>query len=95
MYQNELFKDTQQTVMEPEVSNAQDDAGEIMIGIVANCIKLNVREEPRADATIVCEVACQTELMIEEAESTEEFFKVCTAAGIEGFCMKKFIAVQP
>ena len=95
MYQNELFKDTQQTVMEPEVSNAQDDAGEIMIGIVANCTKLNVREEPRANASIICEVACQTELMIDEAESTEEFFKVCTAAGIEGFCMKKFIAVQP
>jgi hypothetical protein len=33
--------------------------------------------------------------MIDEKESTEEFYKVCTAAGIEGFCMKKFIAIQP
>lgn len=111
MYQDELFKDSQQTTMAEtstefselasqteDISSEfepQDDADEIMIGVVANCVKLNVRAEPRADATIVCEVVCQAELMIDESESTEEFFKVCTTAGIEGFCMKKFITVQP
>lgn len=46
-----------------------------MFGVVANCVKLNVRAEPRADATIVCEVVCQAELMIDESESTEEFLR--------------------
>lgn len=104
MYQDELFKDPQQTTMakastedissELESRDEPDAADEIMIGVVANCVKLNVRAEPRADAAIVCEVVCQSEVMIDESESTEEFFKVCTTAGIEGFCMKKFIAIQ-
>lgn len=65
---------------------------EVKIGVV-NCNKLNVREEPSLDSTIVCEVNSQTELMIDENESNDEFYKVFTASGIEGFCMKKFIAV--
>jgi hypothetical protein len=68
---------------------------DVKIGLVTDCKKLNVREEPQADAAIICEIAYQTELIIDEKESTEEFYKVCMAVGIEGFCMKKFIAVQP
>ena len=67
----------------------------IFIGLVANCKRLNIREGPTVDAPVICEVACRTELMIEEADSTEDFYKVCTEAGIEGYCMKKFIAIQP
>lgn len=67
---------------------------DVKIGFVTNCQKLNVREEPKTDSAIVCEVDYQTELMIDENESTEEFYKVFTDAGIEGFCMKKFITIQ-
>lgn len=67
---------------------------EVKIGVV-NCNKLNVREEPSLDSTIVCEVKSQMELMIDEGESTDDFYKVFTSSGIEGFCMKKFITVQP
>ena len=68
---------------------------EVKIGVVTNCNKLNVREEPSLEAGIICEVDSQTELMIDERESTDEFYKVFTASGLEGFCMKKFISVQP
>ena len=27
-------------------------------------------------------------------ETFEEFYKVCTEAGIEGYCMKKFITIK-
>lgn len=67
---------------------------EVKIGVVSNCKKLNVREEPSLDANIVCEINSKTELMIDESESTDEFYKVFTASGLEGFCMKKFITVQ-
>jgi hypothetical protein len=33
------------------------------------------------------------EVAINKEESTAEFYKVCTASGVEGFCMKKFITV--
>lgn len=78
-----------------EYVDLKEEISEIKVGIVTNCRKLNVREEPKLDAAVVCEVICQTELMIDEKESNDEFYKVCTAAGIEGFCMKKFIAIQP
>ncbi len=91
MYQDDLLKDDYQIEEHEESQNFED----VKIGFVTNCKKLNVREKPRTDATIICEVDYQTELMIDENESTEEFYKVFTAAGIEGFCMKKFIAIQP
>ena len=88
MYQNDTVNDTY-------VTETHDEVEEIKIGLVSNCKKLNVREKPTVEASVVCEIVCGTELMIDEQESTEEFYKVCTAAGIEGFCMKKFIAIQP
>lgn len=67
---------------------------EVKIGVVANCNKLNVREEPSLDSAIVCEINSKTELMIDESESTDEFYKVFTASGLDGFCMKKFVTIQ-
>lgn len=67
---------------------------EVKIGVVSNCNKLNIREEPSLDANIVCEITSTTELMIDENESTEEFYKVFTMSGLEGFCMKKFVTIQ-
>ena len=90
MYQDNLLKDDYR-IEEHEGSQNSED---VKMGFVTNCKKLNIREEPRTDATIICEVDYQTELMIDENESTEEFYKVFTAAGIEGFCMKKFITIQ-
>lgn len=63
-------------------------------GIVAGCTKLNVREEPQPDAEVVCAIDCTTEVMVYEQESTDAFYKICLASGIEGFCMKKFINLQ-
>jgi len=90
MYQDNLLKDDYQIEEYGESQNSED----VKIGFVTNCKKLNIREEPRIDATVVCEVDYLTELMIDKNESTEEFYKVFTAAGIEGFCMKNFITIQ-
>ena len=35
-----------------------------------------------------------TEIVIDAGASTDEFYRVHTAEGIEGFCMKKYIAVR-
>ena len=93
MHQNNIYDTAIEKINEDvELMDTNQD---IKIGIVTNCKKLNVREKPTVEAPVVCEIVCQTELMIDEKESTEEFYKVCTAAGIEGFCMRKFIAIQP
>lgn len=82
------------------VENVQQELEEVepvktVVGVVTDCIKLNVRVEPNAKAEVVCEIAASTELMIDEDRSTDEFYKIYTAAGIEGYCMKKFISIVP
>lgn len=64
-------------------------------GVITDCAKLNVRSEPSREADVVCIIDATTDLVIYEEESTEDFYKVCTASGAEGFCMKKFIKILP
>lgn len=63
-------------------------------GIVVDCAKLNVRIHPNSRAAVVCVISKSSEVTIDEAESTEDFYKICTAAGAEGFCMKEFVELK-
>ena len=58
------------------------------------CAKLNVRSDATIDSEPVGIINRDSKVFIYEDESTEEFYKVCTATGLEGYCMKKFISVQ-
>lgn len=62
-------------------------------GVVTDCRYLNVREAPDQDAAVLTTIKALSEVLIDEPESTDDFYKVCTETGIEGYCMKKFIAV--
>lgn len=63
-------------------------------GVVVDCVKLNVRKRPSSDAAIVTEIPAGIKVRIIDEESTKDFHHVCTATGIEGFCMKKFIEIK-
>lgn len=66
-------------------------------GVVTDCLKLNVRSTPENDpnnGNVLGTIECLTGVLIDEAASTEEFYKVKTESGLEGFCMKKYIAVM-
>lgn len=75
------------TVKQPKVREPRN-------GIVVDCVKLNVRKSPSADATVITEIPVGTKVQIIDEESTKDFHHVCTATGIDGFCMKKFIKVK-
>ena len=77
---------------EPVTASEQKEP---VLGIVHQCLTLNVREEPDKDSGVVCSIQCLTEVMVDEEESTQDFYKICTASGIEGYCMKKYISVHP
>lgn len=62
-------------------------------GVVVGCFNLNVRTGPRKDFDVICEIPSESEVEIDESESFEDFYKICTASGVKGFCMKKFIEV--
>ena len=61
---------------------------------VVNCTFLNLREQPSRESEVVTCLENGDEVLIDETDSTDEFYKVCTASGIEGFCMKQFIDAQ-
>ena len=63
-------------------------------GVVCDCSKLNVRKAPNAKAEVICQIAVGTKVIIEKNGSTDEYYKVCLASGIEGFCMKKYIEAE-
>lgn len=65
-----------------------------IIGVVTDCLKLNIRKEPNKDSDVVVIVTCLDELKIDPDASTDDWYAVCTVTGIEGFCMKKFVAVR-
>lgn len=60
-------------------------------GVVANCSKLNVRENATMSSNIVCVLDAATEIEVNVARSTGDWLYICTAAGIEGYCMRKFV----
>lgn len=79
--QPKLVEETVETVSLPEMVE----------GVVVNCAKLNVRSEPSITASIVCVLDAMSEIEIDVAKSNDEWFKICTAIGAEGYCMRKFV----
>ncbi len=63
-------------------------------GVISGCRKLYVRKKPNKGSVHLCILDAGTEVTVNTAESTEDFYKVCTAAGIEGYCMKKFMSIK-
>lgn len=86
---SEVVESPIEVKMEPVV--AEPVAPKSVIGTVFNCSKLNVRTKPIADADVVCVIDSNSEVEIDMSRSTKEWFKICTATGVEGFCMRKFV----
>ena len=83
-----------QTVI-PEVTTAPEAEAQAakLSGIVGNCARLNVREEPNkmADVIAVLEAGCEVQLVSEK--SVNGFYNVITADGREGYCMCDYISI--
>lgn len=62
-------------------------------GVVSDGVTLNVFRYPWPESEIVGELTDSMEFAIDEYESVGMFYKICTAAGIEGFCLKKFVTI--
>lgn len=78
-----------------EIEEVIEPASAPMFGVVTDCSRLNIREEPSIEAEVLCTVKENSELMISPDESTEEWLHVYTKAGLDGYCMKKFVAIKP
>ena len=63
-------------------------------GVVGKCTRLNVRSEPSLTAMVLAVIDRSDEVAVDTDFSNSEWYKVQTANGTNGFCMKKFIKVQ-
>ena len=63
-------------------------------GVVVNCNKLNVRKEAKKESEVIVIINKNEQVTVNVTNSTEDFYKVTTATGIEGYCMKQFINVK-
>lgn len=59
-----------------------------------NVDRLNVRVAPVFDADVMTIIKENTEVEVGLNESTDDFYKVYLANGVEGFCMKEFITIN-
>ena len=75
------------TVLEPEAPAEPETVN----GVVANCVKLNVREKPVAGSRVVGIIDATTELTVSTDDSFGVFYKICTASGVEGYCVKDYV----
>ena len=76
-------------IMEDEVP--VEDSKPVIYGTVTNCVKLNVRKKATVNSDVIAQLVLNDKVEIDEAKSTKEFYKVTTAAGVVGYCMKQFI----
>ena len=77
-----------------DVTEEIEESINSITGIVSDCKKLRVRNAPGLNSDVICEIEAGSIVEIDEVNSTEEFYKVCTETGIDGYCMKKFIKVE-
>lgn len=65
-----------------------------VIGKISGFEKLYVRKEASKDSEPVGIVTDKDDLSIDVASSTDDFYKVITSNGLEGYCVKEFVKID-
>lgn len=66
----------------------------VIVGVVSDCKKLNIRKAPNKDADVVCVVTEDTELTIAPHSVDKPWYRVTTTDGVKGFCMREFVTIS-
>lgn len=92
---NESVEENTETKEEHEVSDLNDNIeNNEVIGKISGYDKLYVRKEATVDSEPVGIVTKDDDLSIDVIHSTDDFYKVYTSNGLEGYCVKKFVKVD-
>ena len=93
----ETTEEVTEEVTEPEVivpsieNNVENNE---VIGKISGFEKLYVRKEASKDSEPVGIVTDKDDLSIDVAHSTDDFYKVITSNGLEGYCVKEFVKID-
>lgn len=83
----------EEVIVEAAVEESEQEDVMTTVGVVSNCERLRLRKLPNPNSQIICELNVGTKLEIDLDKSTIAFYKVCTETGVEGYCMKQYVAV--
>ena len=61
---------------------------------VVTCLRLHIHTEPNVDSEVVCKIRYLTEVEIDLNSSTDDFYKVYTETGAEGYCKKGEVTLK-
>ena len=93
----ETTEEVTEEVTEPEVivpsidNNVENNE---IIGKINGFKNLYVRKEASKDSEPVGIVTDKDDLSIDVAHSTDDFYKVITSNGLEGYCVKEFVKID-
>ena len=90
-------EETTEEVTEPEIivpSIENNFENNEVIGKISGFEKLYVRKEASKDSEPVGIVTDKDDLSIDVAHSTDDFYKVITSNGLEGYCVKEFVKID-
>jgi len=93
----ETTEEVTEEVTEPEVivPNIEDGVeNNEVIGKISGFEKLYVRKEANKDSEPVGIVTDKDDLSIDVIHSTDDFYKVITSNGLEGYCVKEFVKID-
>ena len=77
-----------------EVVEESKNSHESLVGYVTGCEKLNIRKDPYIKSDIVCVVSEKDVLLVDQNKSTNEWYRVYTETGFDGYCMKRYVTVS-
>ena len=89
----ETKEEVTEEVTEPDIIIPIIENNEV-IGKISGFEKLYVRKEASKDSEPVGIVTDKDDLSIDVASSTDDFYKVITSNGLEGYCVKEFVKID-
>lgn len=64
-----------------------------VVATVVGCTRLNVRKQPHPDADVLTIINASSEIIC-DPEPVGDYYKIHTASGIEGYCVKDYIKLK-
>ena len=95
---NESVSNTEEVTVEAttETEDVSETVNETFdtTGVVVDCLRLNIRSAPNADAHVICTIPANEQLTVRTNGSTENWYSITTADGTSGFCMKQYVDIE-
>ena len=96
---NETVEQVEETINEVEestneIEETKEEVTEEVIGKIIEFEKLYIRKEADKNSEPVGIVTNKDYLSIDIIHSTDDFYKVITSNGLEGYCVKEFVKID-